>query len=119
RVRPGVVFDEADLLEFASGRVGNVFGGAFAEVDAFPARVRLPSPPYLFVSRVTRLEAETGRFEPSFIQTEYDVPDDAWYGVDGAVPPAVTIEAGQCDMLLISYLGIDLRTRGTRFYRLL
>ncbi|MGJ5761392.1 3-hydroxyacyl-[acyl-carrier-protein] dehydratase FabA [Streptomyces galbus] len=58
-------------------------------------------------------------YEPSFIRTEYDVPEDAWYAVDGGVPPAVAIEAGQCDLLLISYLGIDFRNRGERVYRLL
>jgi 3-hydroxymyristoyl/3-hydroxydecanoyl-(acyl carrier protein) dehydratase len=31
----------------------------------------------------------------------------------------VTVEAGQCDLMLISYLGIDFDTRGERVYRLL
>ncbi|KMS68702.1 polyunsaturated fatty acid synthase PfaC [Streptomyces viridochromogenes] len=39
--------------------------------------------------------------------------------MDGGVPPAVAIEAGQCDLLLISYLGIDFRNQGERVYRLL
>ncbi|MGK5449902.1 hypothetical protein ACSNOE_21125, partial [Streptomyces radiopugnans] len=114
-----VLWDERDLLEFARGRVAPVFGPAFAEVDTYPRRCRLPEPPYLFVSRVTRITGETGRFEPAEITTEYDVPVGAWYTVDGLVPCAVTIEAGQCDMLLIAYLGIDFRTRGERVYRLL
>ncbi|MFE0574429.1 beta-ketoacyl synthase N-terminal-like domain-containing protein [Streptomyces albogriseolus] len=114
-----VVWDERDLLEFAQGRVAPVFGPAFAEVDTYPRRCRLPEPPYHFVSRVTHVKGETGVFEPSEITTEYDVPVGAWYSVDGLVPCAVTIEAGQCDMLLISYLGIDFRTRGERVYRLL
>ncbi|MEU3201706.1 beta-ketoacyl synthase N-terminal-like domain-containing protein [Streptomyces sp. NPDC006996] len=114
-----VLWDEADLLEFARGRVAPVFGLAFEEVDTYPRRCRLPEPPYHFVSRVTHLKGETGVFEPSEITTEYDVPIGAWYTVDGLVPCAVTIEAGQCDMLLISYLGIDFRNRGERLYRLL
>ncbi|MDX2814309.1 beta-ketoacyl synthase N-terminal-like domain-containing protein [Streptomyces sp. PA03-5A] len=122
-VRPpkpeGVVWDEHDLLEFATGKIGNVFGPRFAEIDGHRRRVRLPAPPYHFATRVTALEAEPGAFEPSFIRTEYDVPLDAWYAVDGQVPPAVTIEAGQCDLLLISYLGIDFTNRGDRVYRLL
>ncbi|CAM5432846.1 Putative poyketide synthase OS=Streptomyces glaucescens OX=1907 GN=pks1A PE=3 SV=1 [Streptomyces glaucescens] len=81
--------------------------------------MRLPAPPYLFATRVTQLDAEPGEFRPSFIRTEYDVPEDAWYAVDGQVPPAVTIEAGQCDLLLISYLGADFTNRGRRVYRLL
>ncbi|WP_326779507.1 hypothetical protein OG481_00265 [Streptomyces longwoodensis] len=116
---PGVVWDEQQLLAFATGRIADVFGPEFAPVDGYAKRVRLPAPPYHFVTRVTALEAETGVYEPSFIRTEYDVPEDAWYAVDGGVPPAVAIEAGQCDLLLISYLGIDFRNRGERVYRLL
>lgn len=107
--RRDVVWDEAQLLEFATGKVATVFGPAFAEIDRHDKRVRLPAPPYLFVSRVTALDATTGRFEPSSLTTEYDVPHDAWYATDGQVPPAVTIEAGQCDLLLVSYLGVDFR----------
>ncbi|XVV01161.1 beta-ketoacyl synthase N-terminal-like domain-containing protein [Actinosynnema sp. CA-248983] len=116
---PGVVWGEAELLEFAKGSVANVFGPEFAVVDTYPVRVRLPEPPYLFVSRVTDIKATTGVFEPSTITTEYDVPADAWYLVDGLAPCAVTIEAGQCDLLLVAYLGIDFRTKGERAYRLL
>ncbi|MFE0461787.1 hypothetical protein ACFW1A_21310, partial [Kitasatospora sp. NPDC058965] len=116
---PGVVWDQADLLEFATGSLAQVFGPGFAEVDGYAKRVRLPAPPYHFVTRVTGLRAETGVYQPSFIRTEYDVPEDAWYTVDGGVPPAVAIEAGQCDLLLISYLGIDFRNKGERVYRLL
>ena len=115
----GVVWDERDLLEFATGKIGNVFGPRYARIDGYARRVRLPAPPYLFATRVTRLDAEPGEFRPSFIRTEYDVPEDAWYAVDGQVPPAVTIEAGQCDLLLISYLGADFTNRGRRVYRLL
>lgn len=116
---PGVIWDEQQLLAFATGRVADVFGPEFAPIDAYAKRVRLPAPPYHFVTRVTALKAETGVYEPSFIRTEYDVPEDAWYAVDGGVPPAVAIEAGQCDLLLISYLGIDFRNKGERVYRLL
>ncbi|MFJ8109651.1 beta-ketoacyl synthase N-terminal-like domain-containing protein [Streptomyces sp. NPDC096132] len=118
-VHEGVIWDEADLLEFATGSVAKVFGPEFAEIDTFRARVRLPAPPYHFVTRVTELDARPGVLEPSRITTEYDVPEDAWYAVDGGVPPAVTVESGQCDLLLVSYLGIDFRNKGERVYRLL
>ncbi|MDT0398782.1 MULTISPECIES: beta-ketoacyl synthase N-terminal-like domain-containing protein [Streptomyces] len=115
----GVVWDEAQLLEFATGSVAEVFGPEFAEIDTFKARVRLPAPPYHFVTRVTELDAKPGVLEPARITTEYDVPEDAWYAVDGGVPPAVTVESGQCDLLLVAYLGIDFRNKGERVYRLL
>lgn len=114
-----VRYDEAQVLEFARGRIGAVFGEAFAPIDAYPVRVRLPEPPYLFVSRVTDLKGTTGVFERSSITTEYDVPGGAWYTLDGLVPCAVAIEAGQADLMLISYLGVDFANKGERAYRLL
>ncbi|BBB00135.1 putative polyunsaturated fatty acid synthase PfaB and C [Actinacidiphila reveromycinica] len=117
--RTGVIWDEADLLEFATGSVAKVFGPEFEVIDSYAKRVRLPAQPYHFVTRVTALKGTTGVFQPATITTEYDVPEDAWYAVDGGVPPAVTVEAGQCDLLLVSYLGIDFRNKGERVYRLL
>jgi len=113
------IWDEQDLLEFATGDIARVFGPEYAEIDGFATRVRLPAPPYHFVSRVVDVQGERGRFERSTITTEYDVPLDAWYLVDDGVPAAVTIEAGQGDLLLVSWLGIDAENRGLRTYRLL
>ncbi|MBF4621305.1 beta-ketoacyl synthase N-terminal-like domain-containing protein [Clavibacter sp. VKM Ac-2542] len=113
------IWDEHDLLEFATGDIARVFGPEYAEIDGFATRVRLPAPPYHFVSRVVDVQGERGRFERSTITTEYDVPLDAWYLVDDGVPAAVTIEAGQGDLLLVSWLGIDVENRGLRTYRLL
>ena len=113
------VLDEAALLSFAGGSIADAFGDDYAAIDGYRRRVRLPLPPYLLVSRVTALTGRRGVFEPSSVTTEYDVPRDAWYTVDGQVPIAVAIEAGQCDLLLISYLGIDFDCRGDRIYRLL
>lgn len=116
---PGPVMKEAQLLAFASGRIADAFGSEYAEIDHYPVRVRLPSPPYFFVSRVTQLQARRGHYEPCMLTTEYDVPEDAWYLVDGVMPPGVAVEAGQSDLLLISYLGIDFENKGERMYRLL
>jgi PfaB family protein len=114
-----VIWNRADLLEFAGGRIARVFGREYDVIDGYSRRVRLPLEPYLLVSRVTRLDAERGRFKPSTITTEYDIPHDAWYLVDGQAPTAVAVESGQCDLLLISYLGVDFECRGERVYRLL
>jgi 3-hydroxymyristoyl/3-hydroxydecanoyl-(acyl carrier protein) dehydratase len=116
---PGLIWDANDLLEFAGGSIARVFGPRYAAIDGYRRRVRLPLPPYLLVSRVTALDAKLGSFRPSSVVTEYDVPTDAWYAVDGQVPWSVATEAGQCDLLLISYLGIDFENRGERVYRLL
>ena len=115
----GVIWDSADLLEFASGSIATVFGPEYAVIDDYARRVRLPLPPYLLVSRVTKLDAQRGEFKPSTVTTEYDIPVGAWYSVDGQPPLAIAVESGQCDLLLISYLGIDFSCKGERVYRLL
>ncbi len=114
-----VLWDEADLLEFAEGKIANVFGPEYAIIDSYSRRVRLPTPPYLLVSRVTKLNAEKGSFKPCTLTTEYDIPHNMWYLVDGQIPWAVSVESGQCDLLLISYLGIDFDNKGVLVYRLL
>ncbi len=114
-----VVWNEADLLEFAEGTIAQVFGNEYAIIDNYARRVRLPAPPYLLVSRVTRIEGKRGEYKPCSITTEYDIPKDAWYSVDRQIPWAVAVESGQCDLLLISYLGIDFEAQGNRVYRLL
>lgn len=116
---PPAIWDEAALREFAGGSIAKVFGAEYAVIDGYSRRVRLPRPPYLLVSRVTRLDARRGVFEPSRITTEYDIPFNSWYSLDGQIPWAVAVESGQCDLLLISYLGIDFENRGERVYRLL
>ena len=114
-----IIWDEADLLEFAEGNIASVFGKDYAIIDTYSRRVRLPMPPYLLVSRVTKIDAQKGSFKPSFLTTEYDIPDRAWYSVDGQIPLCVAVESGQCDLLLISYLGIDFENQGHLVYRLL
>jgi PfaB family protein len=116
---PEVIWGEADLLEFAGGKIADVFGEEYSIIDSYRRRVRLPIEPYLLVSRVTRLDAERGVFRPSSLTTEYDIPHNAWFSVDGQIPWAVAVESGQCDLLLISYLGIDFECKGDRVYRLL
>jgi PfaB family protein len=114
-----VVLDETAVLDFASGTLTSAFGPNYAEVDTYPRRLRLPMPPYLLVSRVTRLEAEQGRFEPCSIETEYDIPADAWYATAGQVPAAIFVEAYQSIILLLSYIGVDFESKGTQVFRAL
>jgi PfaB family protein len=112
------IWNEPQMLEFAQGSVAKVFGPAFAPVDTFRRRVRLPMPPLLLVSRVTNVTGTPGELGPSTITTEYDIPSDAWYAVDGQIPWAVAVESGQGHMFLMSYLGIDFESRGDRVCRL-
>ena len=114
-----IVWDEADLLEFARGNITNIFGEDYQIIDSYARRVRLPLPPYLLVSRVTKINAKKGEFRPCSLTTEYDIPTNAWYSVDGQAPGCIAVESGQCDLLLISYLGIDFENKGELVYRLL
>ncbi len=114
-----VLWDYDALVEFAGGQISRVFGPEYAVIDSYPRRARLPLPPYLFASRVIDIKAERGRFEPSSITLEYDIPQNAWYSVDGHVPWAIAVEVGQCNMFLVSYIGADFENKGKYIYRVL
>ncbi|MGS0675059.1 eicosapentaenoate synthase subunit PfaC [Shewanella sp. 125m-1] len=113
------IWNYADLVEYAEGDIAKVFGSDYAIIDSYSRRVRLPTTDYLLVSRVTKLNATMNEFKPCSMTTEYDIPVDAPYLVDGQIPWAVAVESGQCDLMLISYLGIDFENKGERVYRLL
>lgn len=114
-----VIWQHQDLITFAEGKIADVFGADYAVIDSYSRRVRLPTSDYLFVQRVTALNATPGQYQPCSIVTEYDIPTDAVYLVDNRIPLSVAIESGQSDLLLISYLGIDFENKGQRVYRLL
>ncbi|MCE2570418.1 beta-ketoacyl synthase N-terminal-like domain-containing protein [Motilimonas eburnea] len=117
--KAGEIWNYADLVEYSEGSIAKVFGPDYAIIDSYPRRVRLPTTDYLLVSRVTKLNATMNQYKPSTMTTEYDIPVDAPFLVDGQIPWAVAVESGQCDLMLISYLGIDFENKGERVYRLL
>src|SRR5262249_6351623 len=112
-------FDRKACLAFARGAVASVLGPAYAAADGFSTRVRLPDEPLLLVDRILDVEGTPGVLGPSRIVTEHDVREDAFYLDGGRAPTCIAIEAGQADLFLSSWLGIDLETRGERRYRLL
>ena len=113
-----VIFDRAEVLEVARGKLARVFGKEYTLIDSYPRCTRVPMPPYLFISRVTKLDAKRGCFEPCSIETEYDIPENAWYSTGGQIPCAVAIEASHANIFLLSYLGIDFEY-SQRVYRAL
>jgi acyl transferase domain-containing protein/3-hydroxymyristoyl/3-hydroxydecanoyl-(acyl carrier protein) dehydratase len=118
--RPAVVFDRGQLEILAGGRISDVFGAQFRGQDDFRRQVRLPQPPLLLVDRVTSIDAEPGRLAAGSIKTETDVTTGAWYlDPSGRMPAGLVIEAGQADMLLMSWMGVDALNQGERVYRLL
>ena len=93
----GVRFDERAILACAAGRPSDAFGDLYRAFDGPRRMPRLPGPPYLFLSRVTKLEGQLGmRRAGIVIEAEYDVPADAWYFVDNGhatMPFCVALEA--------------------------
>lgn len=111
--------DRAACLQFARGRIADVLGPAFAPIDQHPTRVRLPDEPLMLVDRILRVEGRPGSLSAGRVVTEHDVRPDAWYLDGGCAPVCVAVEAGQADLFLCAWLGIDRVTGGTRMYRLL
>ncbi|MFO0597025.1 MAG: beta-ketoacyl synthase N-terminal-like domain-containing protein [Myxococcaceae bacterium] len=112
-------FDRSLCMEFAIGSLGKMLGPQFAIVDSYPTRVRLPDEPLMLVDRITEVEGEPASLSKGRCVTEHDVHEDAWYLDGGRVPVCISVEAGQADLFLSAYLGIDLQTKGERVYRLL
>ncbi|MFB7733441.1 beta-ketoacyl synthase N-terminal-like domain-containing protein [Streptomyces sp. NPDC056112] len=126
-LRPGPKFDRAQLEHLASREISTLFGPRFAEQDAYAVQTRMPGPPMLLADRVTGIDAVPGALAApgavrtdGTIWTETDVLPDSWYlDSTGRMPAGLMIEAGQADLLLLSWLGVDLLNRGERAYRLL
>ncbi len=113
------LWDKAQLEIHSSGRISDLFGPTFAAQDQYKLQCRMPEPPLLLADRVTDLQAEPGALGTGTIWTETDVATDSWYLNDGYMPAGFMIESGQADLMLISYMGIDLLNKGERVYRLL
>ncbi|MGE0529161.1 MAG: acyltransferase domain-containing protein, partial [Bdellovibrionales bacterium] len=114
-----VFLNRRQCLEFAIGSLAKVLGPDFAEVDQFPSRVRLPDEPYMVVDRILAVEGEPKSLTQGRLITEHDIDKDKWYLDNGRIPAGIAIEAGQADLFLSGYLGIDFHTRGLAMYRLL
>ena len=115
----GPQFDRSQLETHASGRISTLFGPMFAVQDDFHRQVRMPEPPLLLADRVTGLDAEPGSMGKGTLWSETDISPDAWYLHQGHIPTGIMIEAGQADLMLVSYLGVDFTNRNDRVYRLL
>ena len=114
-----VAFDREMCLEFAIGSVGRMLGPDYAEIDSFPTRVRLPDEPLMLVDRILEVEGEPRSLSHGRVMTEHDVTHDRWYLDGGRIPTCIAVEAGQADLFLSGYLGIDFVHRGHAVYRLL
>ena len=71
---PPRTYDRRALERHAAGKISEVFGPTFADLDPFEPRVRMPMAPLLLCDRVVEIEGERGGYGPARIVTEYDVP---------------------------------------------
>lgn len=115
----GPVFDRQQLEIHSSGRISDLFGPLFRAQDDYEQQCRMPEPPLLLADRVVGVAAECGVLGQGTIWTQTDVERDSWYLNGGYMPAGFMIEAGQADLMLISFMGIDLLNQGERVYRLL
>ena len=114
-----VFMDRAACMEFAIGSIAKVLGAKFAAADTYPTRVRLPGEPLMLVDRIVSVRGEPGSMTSGNVVTEHDILPGAWYLDCGRIPTCIAVEAGQADLFLSGYLGIDDRTKGKAMYRLL
>ncbi|WP_340676617.1 beta-ketoacyl synthase N-terminal-like domain-containing protein [Paraglaciecola sp.] len=115
-IRP-CIYDYADLLEMTTGKVANVLGEWYKEVDNYPVRTRMPSPPYMFVSRITRITAEREKLQPCVIEWEYDLKEDDWFVYHGLVPAFVSLESSHAMIVAFTLIGCDKLFKGELKYR--
>ncbi len=117
--KPSRSLTREQCMAYAIGSIATVFGPKYSEIDGYPTRVRLPDEPLMLVDRVVSIEGEPLVLGPLRIITEHHVRKGAWYLDSGRMPICITVEAGQADLMLSGFAGIDFHTRGLAVYRLL
>ncbi|MCB9228582.1 MAG: hypothetical protein H6618_03135 [Deltaproteobacteria bacterium] len=108
-----------DLIQHSRGSISELFGSQFRDLDHYKRLVRMPQPPLLLADRVLKMEGVPGSMGQGMIRTETDITDDGFRCFHGYMLPGLLVEAGQADLLLISWLGADFFNRGEKVYRLL
>jgi acyl transferase domain-containing protein/3-hydroxymyristoyl/3-hydroxydecanoyl-(acyl carrier protein) dehydratase/1-acyl-sn-glycerol-3-phosphate acyltransferase len=116
---PGPKFNREQLLIHANGKISSIFGDLFRQQDQYRRQVRMPGEPMLLADRVTGISGEPGSMGIGTIWTETDITETSWYLHERRIPAGLLIEAGQADLMLVSWLGADLSNRDERIYRLL
>lgn len=89
--------DQASLLQFAVGQPSKILGPYFARCDElFRGNPRIPSPPFMFLTRVLAVTGEVGTAQQGdSCELVYDLAPDMWYFGDygqGTMPFAVLSE---------------------------
>jgi 3-hydroxymyristoyl/3-hydroxydecanoyl-(acyl carrier protein) dehydratase len=121
-LRPGPKLNRRELEEIATMKrsIASVFGPLFERQKNHRYQLRLPAPPMTIVDRVTGIEGEPGSVAPGRLWSETDVTADCWWlDPAGYMSTFALCESGQANMLLASWLGMDLLHEGLHRYRLI
>ena len=77
---PAPLFDHERILEFAIGKPSAAFGEPYRVFDQGRFIARLPGPPYQFIDRITRIDAQPWVMAPGgSAEAQFDVAPEAWY----------------------------------------
>lgn len=113
------LWDYDEIIEMTSNSMAKVLGPKYEVVDKYPVRARLPLPPFMFVSRITKIDAEYGAFnKPAMIEIEYDVREDCLFVIGNQVSHVAVTESAQIGIFLVAYMGIDEISNGTLHFRI-
>ena len=119
----GAIFDEHGVRAHAFGRLEEAFGPDFAVLDSTRRGGRIPSPPFLFLTRIEEAGSLPGeQVTDREFTALYSIPADAWYFADhhnqGTMPFCVFLEAAlQACGWLASYSGAVLAASEDLFFR--
>ncbi len=119
-----VLFDQDRIVEFAVGKPSAAFGDRYRPFDEGRFIARLPAPPFQFIHRITRIDAEPWVMAAGSAATaEYDISADAWYfeaDRQETAPHAVLLEAAlQACGWLAAYMGSALNSDDDLKFRIL
>lgn len=114
-----IIWDLAEITEIVDGKISNVLGAYYQEMDKRPIRTRTPSPPFMFISRVTKMTAERGKLQPCMVEWEYDIPPDTFYAAHNTLSGLMILEASHAMLLALAYIGCDMMFEGQLRYRAL
>lgn len=74
------IYTGQQILEYAIGRPSLCFGDAFKVFDNERFLARLPNPPFLFVDRITMVDAEFMKIKTGgTVQGQFDIRPDHWF----------------------------------------
>ena len=113
------LWDRNEIIEMSAHSMAKILGPRYEKIDRYPIRARLPLPPFMFVSRITKIEAEYGVFnKPAMIEIEYDATDDCLFAIGNQISQVAVTESAQIGIFLIAYMGIDEISNGTLHFRI-